>query len=128
MRFQPKKDTGVYTVRGIRARRPGRVCSSDVTEQQNQRRSNSGIGPHFLKKAALECQGRGNRTNEIPWTWHQGQLKERAGFLVSRSLTLPSAPPWAGCHLRIFPDGPKKKNVRRDRSYVVSAYTHGKMA
>ena len=30
--------------------------------------------------------------NEIPRTW---QLKERAGFLVSRSLKLPSAPPGA---------------------------------
>ena len=36
------------------------------------------------------CQGRGNRSNEIPRTWHQGQLKERAGLVVSRSLTLNS--------------------------------------
>ena len=27
------------------------------------------------------CQGRGNRSNEIPWTWYHGQLKERVGFL-----------------------------------------------
>ena len=26
----------------------------------------------------------------------KGQLKEKTGFLVSRSLALPSAPPWAG--------------------------------
>ena len=37
------------------------------------------------------CQSRGNRSNEIPWTWHQEQLKEWAEFLVSRSLTLSSA-------------------------------------
>ena len=29
-------------------------------------------------------------------TVHQGQLKERAGFLVSRSLTLSFGPQWAG--------------------------------
>ena len=36
-------------------------------------------------EAAVFCSG--NRSNEI--------LKEQAGFLVSRSLTLPSAPPCA---------------------------------
>ena len=43
--------------------------------------------PTSLKKAKLEsatreghdigptvCEGRGNRSNEIAWTWHQGQL------------------------------------------------------
>ena len=34
---------------------------------------------------------RGSRSNEIPPTL--GQLKEHVGFLVSRSLTLPAAPP-----------------------------------
>ena len=38
---------------------------------------------------------RGNRSNETPRTWHLGQLKEHTGFLISRSLTLPSVPPWA---------------------------------
>ena len=32
-----------------------------------------------------------DRPNEIPWTWHQGQLREQVEFLVSRSLTLSSA-------------------------------------
>ena len=31
-----------------------------------------------------------NRSYEIPWTWHKRQPKERARFLVSRSLTLSS--------------------------------------
>ena len=47
----------------------------------------------------------------IPWTWHQGQLKERAGFLVSTSLTLFSAHVHSvgeNRHLMIFPAGPEK--------------------
>ena len=57
-----------------------------------------------LKKTKLECATRDgpdtgptvcrcreNRSNEVPWIWHQGQLTERPGFLVSRSLTLCSA-------------------------------------
>ena len=39
-------------------------------------------------RAGIFYQVRGNRSNEIPWTWHQGQMKTRAGFLFSRSLTL----------------------------------------
>ena len=31
------------------------------------------------------------RANEIPWIWDQGQLMEKAGLLVSKSLTLSSA-------------------------------------
>ena len=66
------------------------------------KRTNDGVTPEedptFLKKAKLESarreehdigptvfQGRGNRSKEISWTWHLGQLKERAGFLVSLS-------------------------------------------
>ena len=30
---------------------------------------------------------------DSPGPWQPGQFKERAGFLVSRSLTLPAAPP-----------------------------------
>ena len=45
---------------------------------------------------ATVCHVHGNRSNEIPCTWHQRQQKERAGFLVSRSLTLSSARLWAG--------------------------------
>ena len=41
--------------------------------------------PTCLKKAKLETvyQDLGNRSKEIPWTWHQRQLKERVGFLFS---------------------------------------------
>ena len=39
------------------------------------------------------CQGRGIRTNETPHTPALGQLKEHTGFFVSKSLTLPAAPP-----------------------------------
>ena len=59
--------------------------------------------PTSLKKVKLEsanwegpdtgptvCQACGNRSNEVPWTWYQGLLKERAGFLVSISLILSS--------------------------------------
>ena len=49
-----------------------------------------------FKSGKVFYQGRGNLSNEIPWTWHQRQLKERPGFLVIRSLTLSSAPQWAG--------------------------------
>ena len=57
------------------------------------------------------CQGRGNRSNEILCTWELGQRNERAGFLVSRSLTVPSAPPWTGGVISWLP-APTKKNAR----------------
>ena len=61
------------------------------------KRTSDGITPEedstSSKKAKLEsqswpdigptlCQGHGNRSNDIPWAWHQGQLKERAGFVI----------------------------------------------
>ena len=47
---------------------------------------------------------------DIPRLWYLlGQLKEQAGLLVSRSLTLPSAPPWAEGVIWWFPLYPKKK-------------------
>ena len=46
---------------------------------------------------------RTNHANEIPYSWHQGQLKELVGFLISRSLTLSSAPQWTGGVIRCFP-------------------------
>ena len=44
--------------------------------------------------------GRGNPWNERLHTWQLGQLKDRAGFLVSRSLTLllPLHPEWERAH------------------------------
>ena len=38
-------------------------------------------------------QGRDNLSNQIPRTRQLGQLKEQAGFLVSKSLALPCALP-----------------------------------
>ena len=80
----------------------GRVCLSDVPVQANQRQCNSGRGPQKKRlrwsqqhgrgrPRAISGQGRGNRSNEVPWTWHQRQLQQQAVFLVSRSLTLSSA-------------------------------------
>ena len=41
-----------------------------------------------------------------------GQLKEQAGFLVNRSLNLPSTPPRAvGGYLMIFPEPPEIKDL-----------------
>ena len=54
----------------------------------------------------LVCRDLGNSSDVIP-----GQLKERAGFLVSRSLKLPAAPPWAECVIWWFNTcPPEKKN------------------
>ena len=44
------------------------------------------MGPHVTSLTV--CQGRRNRSNEIPWSQHQRQWKERAVFLVNRSLAL----------------------------------------
>ena len=97
------------------------------------KRTSDGVTPEedptSLKKAKLEsatregpdigptvCQGRGNRSNEIPWTWHQGQLQEQAGFLVSRSLTLSSAhvSTVGGIrHSDDFPRWPQKKKKKK---------------
>ena len=60
------------------------------------------------------CQGRGSRSNEKPRSWQLGQMKEQAGFLVSRSLTLHSVPTWAGGVIRWFSRAPKKKPVLGD--------------
>ena len=58
------------------------------------------------------CQGRGNRSNEILWTWHQGQLQEQAGFLLSTSLTLSSAHVSGIRHSDDLPRWPKKKKTQ----------------
>ena len=56
------------------------------------------------------CQGRGNSSNEIPRTWLLGQLKERAGFLVCKNLSLLSTLPWAAMSFA----APPKKNKKRE--------------
>ena len=85
VRRQTKRDTGVTPRVDSGGFLPGRVCSSDVPVQATR---NCGIpeeDPTSLEKAKLESstpaeqglisgQGRGNRSNEIPGTWHQGQL------------------------------------------------------
>ena len=52
----------------------------------------------------------------------KSQLKEQAGFLVSRSLTLPSAPPWAGRVIWRYTLPPKKKqhllDIEKENSSV----------
>ena len=101
VRFQTKADTGLTLCAVVEVRfwdafaHQMGLCkwaSDGVTPKED---------PHLWKKCKLEsaqwkgpdtvstaCQRRGNRSNEITWAWHQGQLKERAGFLVSRSMTL----------------------------------------
>ena len=51
------------------------------------------------------------RARKQPRTWQLGQMKEQSGFLVSRSLTLPSASHWAGGVIRWFSLPTKKKTV-----------------
>ena len=68
------------------------------------------------------CQSRGNGSNEIPRTW---QPKELAGFLVSRSLTLPSARPRAEGVIRRFVLRPKTKKKKVSK---VSYRTVSKLA
>ena len=94
VRLQTKRDTRGRTV-WVRFRDASvhQTClceqtSDGVTPEQD---------PTSLQKAKLEsatregpdvgptiCQSRGNRSNELPWTWRRRQLKKRAGFLVSR--------------------------------------------
>ena len=70
----------------------GHLFGPDVPVQAKQRRRNSGRGAHLFKKGKLESatregpdigptvyQGRGNRSNEIPWTWHKGTTEGTGG-------------------------------------------------
>ena len=69
------------------------------------------LSSHLLGKSSPHgFQFRGNWSNETPRTWQPGQLKEHTGFLVSRNLTVPAAPPSAGgvILMMIFPV-PRKK-------------------
>ena len=118
VRCQSKWDTEVYAARGEWRFASGtrqlirRVCTSDVSVHQTClcNGTSDSVTPEedlsllSLKKAKLEpatregadigptvCQGRGNCSNEKPWTWHQRQLQEWAEFLVDRSLTLSPA-------------------------------------
>ena len=62
-------------------------------------------------EVALFCQGRGNHSNKIPWTWHQEQE-----VLFCRSLTLSSAQPCV--RGIILSAGPKEKQ----RSYYFTSW------
>ena len=60
------------------------------------------------------ARGLRNSSNAIPGSWQPGQLKEQAGFLVSRYLTLPPVPPWAVGVIWWFFSGPKKNRTNTD--------------
>ena len=69
----------------------------------------------------------GNRSNEIPWNWHQGQLQGQAGFLVSRNLTLSSAhvSTVSGIrHSEDFPHMPKKKQLGTGAKLIPCEYVY----
>ena len=87
---QTKRDTEICATRGSCGSLPGRDC---LSQQCLYKRTSDGVTPEedpaSLKKAKLESttwegpdigptvwQDRGNRSNEILWTWHQGQLQE----------------------------------------------------
>ena len=101
---------------GGRGSLPGRVCLSDVTVQVNQWRRNSGRGPQLFKRLIWsQHNGRAQyQANYLPeprkpFKRDTVQLKEWVGFSVSKSLTLPSTPQWAGGdNSMIFPASPKK--------------------
>ena len=63
------------------------------------------------RKAYIQCwQSRGNRSYEISRLW-KGELREKDGFLVSQSLTIPSAPIWAGYIRKYSRPTPKKRVI-----------------
>ena len=64
----------------------GVLCSTRASRNCQQLLFGPDIGP-------IICRGHGIRSNETPPTSALGQLKERTGFLVSRSRTLPAAQP-----------------------------------
>ena len=119
---------------GLRRGRRVQVHFRDVYVQHQAwlcKRTSDGVTPKkdpaSLKKAKLEsaqwegpdtgptvCRGCGNYLNEIPCTWDQGQQRERAGFLVSRSLTLLAAPLWARGVNCIFSLLAHKKGLNHD--------------
>ena len=48
---------------------------------------------YYFESSDDVCQNRGNRSNEIPRTWSGRKLNEQAGYLVNKSVTLPTARP-----------------------------------
>ena len=65
---------GLRRARTVEVRFRGRVCSLDAPVQANQWVRNSRRGSHLFKKMLSWSQQHRyrNRSNEIPWTWHQG--------------------------------------------------------
>ena len=83
----------------------GALCSTRDSKSYQHKKKGPDSGPNV-------CRGRGNSSNVIPGPRQPGQLKERAGFLVSRSSKLSAAPPWAGRrYSTILLVSPKKKKT-----------------
>ena len=53
----------------------------------------------------------------------KGHMKEHGWVLVSKSLTLPPAPPWAG---KSFDDLPSEKKTYSDSKYTTLSQTDGR--
>ena len=98
VKFQTKRNTGICAVRV-----EVRFQVASVHQIWLCKRTRDGVTPkenHLSKRLSWSQQTRRGplpgppstratgTVQTIPWTWHQGLLKERAGFLVSRSLTL----------------------------------------
>ena len=102
----PKWDSRPRGIQGLRHARLVEVRLRDASAHQtwlNQRRRNSGRGPHLF------------RSNDISFwscTWYLGHLKEWAGFLVSRSLTLSSAHRGQETSFDNIPRWPKKEKKK----------------
>ena len=88
VRFQTKRDTGVYAVGGRSAFASRtrllirRGCANEpvmalpeedpTSLKMGKLESVTPEGPDFTNfLGPTVCQSHGNRSNEIPWTWHQ---------------------------------------------------------
>ena len=76
------------------------------------------VSIHWRDPMSGQLSARATGSNEIPHSRQPEQFMERLGFLVSKSLTLPAAPPWAAGVIRWFPRAQKK-----DESVVQAAGT-----
>ena len=103
-RLCPQIVTGHGSLRrarsGGRGLLPGRVCSSSCLCKQTRNGVTLEEDPASLKRLSwnqqyvvgpVSGQLSARATGPVQtttWAWHQGQLKERRGFLASKSLTL----------------------------------------
>ena len=113
VRCQTNRDTGFTPRADGGGSLPGCVCSLDVPVRANQRRRDSGRGPHLFKRgwAGVSDTGGGDTVDLAPRAIAGAGLQ--VGFLVSRSQTLSSAHvSWAEFVIpTIFPTSPKNKVV-----------------